>query len=219
MPSKSMLIADDFSIIWFKFCVFMFVRMTYMKIIVLLRRFSERFHGEMHLMIGMICVLAVKTVFGVDLGWNLILLSVVGSFLPDVDHLVFIFGYGRKTQHSINSREYMRLGRFNELIVYWKKTHKDNTEIYSHNILFMFLFAGFFWLAFEKDAVGWGVFFLSIAGHFLYDILEDVLFMGKVNPNWYLRFGKKVLKESFFDADKVTGVANNDRKKKPLDKD
>jgi hypothetical protein len=43
----------------------------------------------------------------------------------------------------------------------------------------------------RKNRIYIATFFLSVTVHFLYDIVEDLLFFKKLNPNWFLHFNRK----------------------------
>ena len=161
-----------------------------MKIIIWIRRFSERFHIYIHLLVGLLSVWQTSRFLDTVVDWNWMLAGLLGAVLPDIDHLMFIFGYGRKSEYAKVSKAYMRLWKWNDLIVYWKKNHKSNTNIVSHNILSLALFYGLYKLFVGRSHYAIGVLFVSMGNHFIFDLIEDLLFMGRFNRNWWLRFGR-----------------------------
>ncbi|KKT35772.1 MAG: hypothetical protein UX12_C0002G0009 [Candidatus Collierbacteria bacterium GW2011_GWC1_45_47] len=150
---------------------------------------SEHYHGQMHFLFGLLAWVFGMIIFGGDQA-SLLIVALLGAYIPDADHLLFIFWYGRQTRYAIEVRECLLGDGLLTCIDYIKKNHKGNTKILSHNMLFvalaMFLSS---WFVYTSQRL-WGVFFLSWSLHYIFDILEDLLFFGKLNGNWRLRFGK-----------------------------
>lgn len=151
---------------------------------------SERFHGEIHLFFGILAGVVGLFLGGVNFS-QMLLIGVVGAFLPDADHLVYLFFYGRKTKYAIEARTLLLKEGFGPYLEYCKKNHKNNTGIISHNMIVPMVAFCLALLMISKNEINWSVFLLSVFGHFVFDMLEDMLFFGKLNGNWYLHYGKK----------------------------
>jgi ABC-type dipeptide/oligopeptide/nickel transport system permease subunit len=121
----------------------------------------------------------------------IIVLSILGSILPDLDHFLFLFVYGRHTKYARMLRGYLIKLDYKNFSIFAKKNHKSNYFILSHNILspIIFLLLTVF-CVFFLQAYYWGAFWIGCFSHFLFDILEDMLHNGKLNPNWFFRFAK-----------------------------
>ena len=153
-----------------------------------LKLLSERYHGQIHLSLGLIIGLWV----GIILEGNIVVLmmvSAIATFLPDIDHLFFLFLYGKRSRYATEARKVWWLKGFRGYIDYCKKNHKNNTAIVSHNVLSMLtllILGGYF--GYRGEAF-WTVVFLSGAGHFIFDIAEDWLILGRINGNWWFNYG------------------------------
>ena len=151
--------------------------------------FCEKNHGQLHVLFGTLAWVGALIIFGGE-PVRLFLVSVLGAYFPDADHLLFIFGYGRSAQYAIDSKKSFFEGGIPGFLRYVKKNHKGNTRIYSHNLLSLGLVIGLsVWSVLSGNRILGGVFF-SWSLHYVFDILEDLLFFGKLNGNWWLRFGK-----------------------------
>jgi hypothetical protein len=149
-----------------------------------LKIISEKYHAVVHISVSVL----VWYIYGGDV--SLLWMFLVAGYLPDIDHLFFIYGYGRSTNYAQDIRKLIAsrsLGGVNKYIL---KHHKENTGIRSHNL---YLVGALLVLSVGLLSVGqilWSGLFMSMVGHFVYDILEDLLFFGKLNGNWWLRFDK-----------------------------
>ncbi len=152
---------------------------------------SEKHHMLIHLLFG---IFSLAIIYFLDPNVDLYkagFLAVLFSFLPDIDHLFFIFIYGHRTDYASKIRAFLGKKEFKKVINFCKTNHKDNTQIYSHNFVSLFLTLLFFYYFFANRQVYWSVVFLSWSMHYIFDLLEDLLFFSKVNPNWWLKFGEK----------------------------
>jgi len=122
---------------------------------------------------------------------NLVFWGVLGSLLPDIDHFLYFYFYGKNTEYSKIVRQYIKDKKVRDLVNYWKFNHKKSNgpRLFSHNIvtvlLVLYMFAYF---VLVKDTPTSSVIALSFFMHYVFDMGEDVLFMKKLNSNWYLQF-------------------------------
>ncbi len=161
-----------------------------------LRAKSETYHMQVHIIIGLICGLFMGHLFPEAPLIKLISVSIIGSVLPDFDHLLFIFIYGRKTDFARIIKGFLRKYKIKSAISFIRVNHKYNTSVYSHNMLSVILaFWLFYYLYTVQDKASMSTFFLSWFAHYVFDIFEDVLFFKKINPNWWLKFSKNVKRD------------------------
>ena len=152
-----------------------------------LMKLSEKLHGEIHFLLGIVIAFVVYACFHDNL-FDLLVISTIGSFFPDIDHLIYLFFYGKNTDYSIQARGILLSKGFVKYIEYCKENHKNNTGILSHNILTPVISLVLaMYLGFVGNSLLTALFF-SITFHFVYDMLEDLLFFGRLNNNWWLRF-------------------------------
>ena len=158
-----------------------------------LKMFCEKYHGQVHVLFGLVVFFCVISLFSGVNPWLLFFVMIVGSFLPDIDHLFFMYWYGRSTEYSIKARKYLDKGEFGGFINYCKKNHKNNTYIISHNLLTPLAFFIFGVFAYVNGSAVGSLFWWSMSMHFVFDVLEDILFFGKLNGNWIFLYGKRAV--------------------------
>jgi hypothetical protein len=122
----------------------------------------------------------------------LFLASGIGSLLPDLDHFLFAYFYGRETAYARMFRKYLRKGEIGKWARFCQLNHKKNQALYGHNLLTMGFSFFLGWVFFDGENFAWLVFWLSFGFHFSYDALEDLVFLGRLNDNWWGRFRRKV---------------------------
>ena len=128
-----------------------------------------------------------------------LILGALGAMLPDADHLFYIFTYGRKTDYAKNLRYFLRNKELREFQKFAIENHKFNTGIYSHNLVTVFIAIIFFsYFAFVQENFGAAVFTLGMISHYSYDIFEDWLLLGRINPNWFLLFKREKINTPVF---------------------
>ncbi len=155
---------------------------------------SEQRHGTFHLLFGLIAFLTgyfTQKEFFENHNILILFAVLIGSFIPDLDHLLYQFGYGRKKEYAADCRKFIKNMDFRGYLNYVKANHKHNTNIYSHNIgslVIAFLLSMYALHTFNN--IYYSMFFLAWTFHYIYDILEDILFFKKPNKNWFFVFGK-----------------------------
>jgi len=156
-------------------------------------KLSEKFHMSIHILWGVIIALTIKK-FLADISLFLLLtVGVLGSLLPDFDHVLYIFIYGRKSEYSRFIRQFISQKQLKKTFWFCKNNHKLNTGLYSHNILTMIVILMLSINSIISKNYLLATFFLAWSIHYLYDIFEDLLFFGKINKNWFLKFDKKII--------------------------
>jgi hypothetical protein len=152
---------------------------------------SQAYHVLIHILLGTMTALLVSRYFTDD---SLLLLLVMGFFgntLPDIDHVIYFLTYGKDSEYSQIIKIFIKDRHFREVKNFLRDNHKYLTGLYSHTLISPFLSTFLTYFFFKKSLIYPATFFLSVSVHFLYDILEDLLFFGKLNPNWYLKFNNK----------------------------
>lgn len=158
----------------------------------ILVQLMEKHHEYFHLGFGILSLLISIIIFPSTNFVMMFLLAVFASFLPDADHLFFIFLYGRQTEYATQVRHHLFSSGLPSAIEYVRQNHKKNNFILSHNILTPLLSFGLFLYFQSNNSAYLSVFWLSFTAHFVFDIIEDYLALGRLNPNWFLRFSSKL---------------------------
>jgi hypothetical protein len=152
---------------------------------------SQTYHVLIHILFGLMCSLIVYKKFDNENLTLLLLIGFFGNTLPDIDHVIYFLTYGKDSEYSQIIKFFIKDRHFGEVRRFLKQNHKYLTGLYSHTLISPLLSTFLTFLFFQRGRVYLGTFFFSISIHFLYDIFEDVLFFGKLNPNWYLKFNNK----------------------------
>lgn len=147
-----------------------------------MKKWFNRLHMVIHVGVGV--MVAVMAGEWTDLPvWQMLPLAVIGSLLPDLDHVVFWFTYGRKTDYSRQVKFYLKTVGLKRAASFCAVNHKSLQGLYSHTWYGVLLVM--------VGAVGslkyWphlSVLFWSMVGHFAFDMVEDVLLLGGLNSNW-----------------------------------
>jgi hypothetical protein len=145
------------------------------------------YHEYFHLFYGLTAFFIFNYFFHLNLMIGIIV-SVIASYLPDIDHIISSFTYGRHTLYGKNVKRLFLSFKFSEAIEYIRKNHKDNKFIISHNLLTPLIFFVISMLLVKNYL---SLFFFVAVFHYLFDITEDYFVFGKLNSNWYLKFGPR----------------------------
>lgn len=171
------------------------IPMTRRAVVQALRNKSHRYHMLIHVSLGLLCAFIVVHTFPSANISKVISVGILGGLIPDTDHLLYMFFYGRKSEYAKIVKTYFKNKQFRLMCSFLKNNHKNNTGIYSHNILSLMLSIFLAWyLGESRDRACFYAFFMSWSAHYLFDMFEDLLFFKKVNPNWLMRFNRVIKK-------------------------
>ena len=156
-------------------------------------KICQNYHEYVHFFFGLISFFIVLAYFPHSSWFWLLLVALIGSIFPDIDHLFYLFGYGRHHAYSLPFHQYLKNRDISAAIEYCRQNHKFNHYILSHNLLTpVFLYLIFLYFLQSGHSL-MAVFFLAMVSHFVFDVAEDFLVLGRLNSNWYLKFSQKKL--------------------------
>ncbi len=160
------------------------------KILVYVRGFSQYFHLPLHIGFGVLAVSLVASRTDIFTYKDLLFAGVLGALLPDLEHFLYFYKTGAQSPYSHIVRGYIKKKKVKNLYTFVSKYHKGLSGLYLHNV-----FTPLVAIIFGAKYLNQGHFLMAaflggVASHFIFDILEDLLFFGKLNPNWYLKFNK-----------------------------
>lgn len=118
-----------------------------------------------------------------------ILLSIFGSLIPDLDHFIYFFTYGKNGWYPRQIRLFFRNHEWRSLWIFVETGHKYNTELITHNYYFMALLFIILILSFFVDSKVGVIIFGTMLLHYLLDVFDDIVALGHMNANWK-RWGK-----------------------------
>lgn len=113
-----------------------------------------------------------------------IVVALVGSVIPDVDHFIYFLTYGKHDLYTRQVRKFLRDHEWRTLTKFLATGHKYQTSLATHNYYFMAVLA---LVSIGSFAYNWKVgviFFGAMVLHYLFDVWDDIAMLGRVNPNW-----------------------------------
>lgn len=153
---------------------------------------TRKYHFLIHMLFGAIVAIYHYNIIPNVQVSKLIFAALAGSMVPDIDHLFYIYFYGRTTEFAKELRKHIKDKQLKKFITSVSLNHKNNNYIFSHNIVAVILALGLAYLFYQHDHEYLSVFFSAWLFHYLFDIFEDILYFGKVNQNWWLKFKKEI---------------------------
>ncbi len=140
-------------------------------------------HMAYHVMVGLLWAWYLRELWG-SFNFTWIMTAAVGSVLPDVDHIYYFFGYGRRDSYTEQIFGFIRKRQWRNLFHCISVGHKNNTSLSYHNIYVMGLLV---LLSGAASLVDWQVgvvLFGAMVLHYVFDIADDIVQLGGINPNW-----------------------------------
>ncbi len=142
-----------------------------------------------HILIGLVWAWFLRELWH-EFNPRWISLSVFASLLPDIDHFLFFFGYGRSESYTQQIKLYFRNRQWRLLLRFVETGHKQNTNLRYHNFytmgLLMLVTLTSFLFEWQMGVILFGAMFL----HYAFDVWDDILTLGYVNSNWK-RWGRE----------------------------
>lgn len=140
-------------------------------------------HMAYHVMIALVWSWLLREVWGqFNPVW--ILAAVICSVLPDVDHLNYFLGYGRQDTYTQQVFALIRKRQWRALFQFIATGHKTNTSLTYHNVYVVGIFLLLALIAMVADWQLGVVMFGAIVSHYLFDMFDDIVQLGGINPNW-----------------------------------
>ena len=140
-------------------------------------------HELYHIMLGLLWAWFLRErwhQFNVQWIWW----SIFGSLLPDADHLMYFFAYGKSDWYNTQIRDFLKNHEWRNLTTFIETGHKHQTKLASHNYYIM---ASLLFLGLLSSLYSWEIgviLFGAMVIHYVFDIGDDLLMLGYVNPNW-----------------------------------
>lgn len=145
-------------------------------------------HMGYHVLIGLVWAWIMREVWG-QFNPKWILTSVAGSLLPDLDHLNYFIGYGRRDSYTKIIFDMLKNRQWRELALFVATGHKYNTNLAYHNYYTLIFLALLTAISSYFDWQSGFILFGAMVGHYLFDIFDDFVQLGQVNANW-MRWGR-----------------------------
>lgn len=140
-------------------------------------------HYFYHILLGLVLSWFLRELWHTFSG-RLLLFAITGSLIPDFDHFIYFFTYGKKDWYTKQVRKFLRNHEWRTLVRFVEVGHKSNTDLMTHNYYFMvFLFLVSIMSFFIDWKVG-VILFGTMLLHYLFDVFDDIITLGYINSNW-----------------------------------
>ncbi len=140
-------------------------------------------HMAYHVMLGLLWAWFLRELWG-EFNPKWVITAVVGSVLPDIEHLNYFLGYGRSDSYTQQIITYLKNHEWRNLFYFIATGHKNNTSLAYHNIYMVAFLILFSVVASFFDWQVGVVLFGAMVSHYLFDMVDDIVQLGGVNPNW-----------------------------------
>lgn len=140
-------------------------------------------HELMHALLGVAWAWVLREIWG-ELQPRWIILAIFGSLLPDLEHFVYVFTYGRKDIYSQMVVSFLRQKKWRMLTVHIEHGHKTVTNLMYHNVYVVAGLGVIVSVCWMFEWRSWVVVVGAMVIHYLFDIVDDVMMFGRPNPNW-----------------------------------
>lgn len=140
-------------------------------------------HEITHILFGLVWAWFLRELWG-EFNPRWVWFSVGASVLPDIDHILYFYTYGKKDAFSVQTRFYLRHFQIRNLWNLWENGHKYNSGLATHNL---FTVGGLFVLSIVSYFYEWQtavVLFGAMLIHYGFDMVDDLIVLGSLNPNW-----------------------------------
>lgn len=140
-------------------------------------------HEMIHVLLGLVWAWFLREQWNeFNPGW--IILSIFGSLLPDIEHFIYFFSYGKQDQYTVTVKNLFLNRRWRDLAVFMSNGHKHNTNLAYHNLYFVSMLLIVVFLSSFLDLRKSTILFGAMVIHYLFDIVDDLVFLGHLNSNW-----------------------------------
>lgn len=143
----------------------------------------DSMHAWTHVILG-ICWLYVLSLFMPQVMHHYVGLAILGALIPDSEHFFYIFFLKRNSPYSKTIKHLLKNKEVKETIKFINQNHKKNSFLPFHHMLVPVIVAIVAIVAFYGQKEGTLVFWGAIATHYIYDMFDDMLYLGHLNPNW-----------------------------------
>ncbi len=140
-------------------------------------------HHAYHLLIGVTWAWVLREVWH-EFQPRWIMLSLIASELPDVDHVAYFLTYGKHDPYSKLVKSLFANRQWRLLWYTLDKGHKQNTNLATHNYFTILALFGLSLVAYTFEWQSSVIFLGAMVLHYLFDIVDDLLMLGRINDNW-----------------------------------
>ncbi|MDO8452057.1 MAG: hypothetical protein Q7S76_04285 [bacterium] len=111
-------------------------------------------------------------------------LSIFGSLVPDIDHVMYFLTYGKFHTYTTEIKTFLKNRQWRALVKFMENGHKYNTNLSYHNYYFVAMLLGLSLVSSLVDWEGGVIVFGAMIIHYVFDLVDDMLTLGYINSNW-----------------------------------
>ena len=152
------------------------------------KKYTHRYHHLFHAFFGITIGLGYAYFFAPSYWFVYSLVGAAASILPDLEHFFYFFWFGRNDSYAQDVKKHLMRKEFCLAVKYCANNHKTLNGLPLHNIFTPVVLLLFAIPAHQNHLPVLAVICLSLASHYLYDIFEDLVLLGRVNSNWFFKF-------------------------------
>jgi len=140
-------------------------------------------HYLIHVLLGLMWAWTLRELWQVyNSKW--VITAVVGSVLPDFDHMLYFTTYGKRDPYTKAVVTFLKTHQWRVLVRFIERGHKYNVNLTFHNF---YITAGIVCLTIGCYLYNWRfgvVLFGAMVTHYVFDAIDDWVMLGRLNPNW-----------------------------------
>jgi hypothetical protein len=140
-------------------------------------------HYLFHILIGLMWAWFLRELWQ-EFNTLWIITAVVGSVIPDFDHMLYFTTYGKRDPYTRAIITFLKTHQWRVLVRFIETGHKYNTSLTFHNFYITAIVFCFTIVSFTVGWRFWTFLFGAMVTHYIFDVLDDWVTLGKLNPNW-----------------------------------
>ena len=140
-------------------------------------------HEFYHVLLGLMWAWVLREVWQeFNIRW--ITVSIIGSLIPDLDHFLYFFVYGRTDIYTKQIKSFLKNRQWRILTKFIETGHKYQTDLATHNFYFILFLLTLSFLSLFYDWKAGVILFGAMLTHYFFDIFDDIVMLGSLNVNW-----------------------------------
>jgi hypothetical protein len=140
-------------------------------------------HEFIHILLALVWAWFLRELWS-EFNVRWVIAAIFGGLLPDIDHVLYYVAYRKRDPYAKLVLQFLKQREWRILAQFIETTHKYNTNLSFHNIYIALLLFSFCAVSYVYDWRVGVVLFGAMVTHYLYDIVDDFLILGYMNPNW-----------------------------------
>src|SRR4030042_3005093 len=90
-------------------------------------------HDLVHVLWGLVWIYILGDIWRGFTGKWIVTTAIFGSLIPDIDHFIYFFTYGKKDPYTKVMFTFLKGRQWRVLLTFLENNHKNNTNLSFHN--------------------------------------------------------------------------------------